>query len=79
MGRDFKFEKRTNDHFEGNAEKGILYLEGRRLDIPMGRQTYKAFKVKLIPLVTNDKKTKNVIKFNQDFLFKHILNYIILY
>ncbi len=29
--------------------------------------------------VTNNQKTKNVIKFNQDFLFEHILNYIILY
>ena len=51
----------------------------RRLDIPTGRQTYRAFKVKLILLVPNDQKTKNVIKFNKDFLFQHILNYIILY
>jgi hypothetical protein len=45
----------------------------RRLDIPTGRQTYRAFKVKLIISVINDEKTKNVIKFNQNFLFKHIL------
>jgi hypothetical protein len=35
--------------------------ERRRLDIPTGRQTYRAFKVKLILLVPNDQKTKNVI------------------
>ncbi len=51
----------------------------RRLDIPTGQQTYRAVKVKLILLVTNDQKTKNVIKFNNDFLFQHIFNYIILY
>jgi hypothetical protein len=33
-----------------------------------------SFKVKLIISVINDEKTKNVIKFNQSFLFKHILN-----
>ncbi len=27
----------------------------------------------------DDQKTKNVNKFNKDFLFKHILNYIILH
>ncbi len=42
----------------------------------MGRQTYRAFKVKLILLVPNDQKQ---IKFNKDFLFKRILNYITLY
>jgi hypothetical protein len=47
---------------------------GRRLDIPTGRQTYRAFKVKLIISVINDEKTKNVITFSQYFLFKHILN-----
>jgi hypothetical protein len=46
----------------------------RWLDIPTGRQTYRAFKVKLIISVINDEKTKNVITFNQYFLFKHILN-----
>ncbi len=39
---------------------------GRRLDIPTGQQTYRAVKVKLIVLVTNDQK-KNVIEFNKDF------------
>ncbi len=66
-GNDAPFPKIT---FPGD-------LTRRRLDIPTGRQTYRAFKVKLILLVPNDQKTKNVIKFNQDFLFRHILNYII--
>jgi hypothetical protein len=44
------------------------YLVGR-LDIPTGRQTYRAVTVKLILLLSNDQKTKNVIKFYQDFLF----------
>jgi hypothetical protein len=58
----------------------VLYCTiGRRLDIPTGRQTYRAFKVKLILLVPDDQKTKKLIKFNKDFLFKHILNYIFLY
>ncbi len=56
-----------------------ILFSGRRLDIHTGQQTYRALKVKLILLVTNDQKTKNVIKFNPDFLFQHILNYIILY
>jgi hypothetical protein len=56
----------------------VLYMR-RRLDIPTVQQTYRAVKVKLILLVTNDQKTKNVIKSNKEFLFQHILNYIILY
>jgi hypothetical protein len=46
-----------------------------------GRQTYRAVTVKLLLLLllSNDQKTKNVIKFYQDFLFQHILIYIILY
>jgi hypothetical protein len=58
-----------------------LYLvyDWRRLVIPTGQRTCRAVKVKLILLVTNDQKTKNVIKLNKDFLFQHILNYIILY
>ncbi len=55
---------------------GSLYLQ---LAIPTGRQTYRAVTVKLILLLSNDQKTKNVIKFYQDFLFQHILIYIILY
>jgi hypothetical protein len=50
-----------------------MHFQGRRLDIPTGRQTYRAVTVKLILLLSNDKKTKNVIKFYQDFLFQHIL------
>jgi hypothetical protein len=57
----------------------FLVFSGRRLDIPTGRQTYRAFKVKLILLMPDDQKNKKCIKFNKDFLFKHILNYIILY
>jgi hypothetical protein len=30
-------------------------------------------------LLTNDQKTKSETKFNEDFLFKHILIHIILY
>jgi hypothetical protein len=30
-------------------------------------------------LLTSDEKTKNVIKYNEDFWFKHILIHIILY
>ncbi len=52
----------------------FLLRSAGRLDIPTGRQTYRAFKVKLIISVINDEKTKKVIKFNQYFLFKHILN-----
>jgi hypothetical protein len=33
---------------------------GRRLDIPMGQQTYRANKVKLILLMTIDKKNKKI-------------------
>jgi hypothetical protein len=51
----------------------------RRLDIPTGRQTYRAVTVKLILLLSTDQKTKNVIKFYQDFLFQNILIYILLY
>ncbi len=51
----------------------------RRLYISTGQQTYRVIKVKLILLLTNDQKTKNALQFNQDFLFKHILVYIILY
>ncbi len=51
----------------------------RRLDIPTGQQTYRAIKVKLIILLTNNENTKNVIQLNKDFLFKHILIYIIFY
>ncbi len=54
-------------------------LNRRRLDIPTGWQTYRAVTVKLILLLSNDQKTKNVIKFYQDFLFQHILIYILLY
>jgi hypothetical protein len=49
----------------------------RRLDT--GWQTYRAIKVKLMLLLTNDQKTKNETKYNEDFLFRHILIYIILY
>ncbi len=48
---------------------GYVYFENciwQQLDIPMSRQTYRAIKVKLILLLTNDQKTKNVIKFSQD-------------
>jgi hypothetical protein len=38
-----------------------------------------SIKVELILLLTNDQETKNLIKFNQDFLFKRIFVYIILY
>jgi hypothetical protein len=42
--------------------KNILKLIcRRRLDIPTDLQTYRAVKVKLILLLTNDPKTKNVI------------------
>jgi hypothetical protein len=51
----------------------------RWLDIPTGRQTYRAVKVKIILLLTKDQKTKNVIKFCQDFLLKHVSIYIIIY
>ncbi len=71
---------------ENKAEPEVRYPDNnqsimvrRRLDIPTGQQTYRALKVKLILLVTNDQKTKNVIKFNQVFFFQHIFNYIILY
>ncbi len=61
------------------ASESARKYKRRQLDIPTGQRTYRAVKVKLILLVTNDQKTKNVIKFNKDFLFQHILNYIILY
>ncbi len=51
----------------------------RRLVIPTGRQTYRAIKSKLMLLLTNDQKTKNETKYNEDFLFKHILTQLILY
>ncbi len=44
-----------------------------------GRQTYRAIKVKLMLLLTNDQKTKNETKYNKDFLVKHILIHIIPY
>ncbi len=51
----------------------------RRLAITPGQQTYRAIKAKLILLLTNDANTKNVTQFNKDFVFNHILIYIILY
>ncbi len=56
-----------------------VQVRWRRLDIPTGQQTYRAIKVKLMLLLTNDQKTKNEAKYNEDFLFKHILIHIILY
>jgi hypothetical protein len=52
---------------------------GRRLNIPTGQQTYRAIKVKLMLLLTNDQNTKNETKYNEDFLFKYILIHFILY
>ncbi len=65
--------------FRVDNKKLPVLVNGRRLDIPTGQQTYRAVKFKLILLVTNYQKTKKVIEFNKDFLFQHILNYIILY
>ncbi len=65
--------------FQSSAVFILVVQFWRRLDIPMGQQTYRAVKVKRILLVTTDQKTKNVIKYNKDLLFQHILNYIILY
>jgi hypothetical protein len=39
--------------YSGDVETQTI---GRRLDIPTGQQTYRAVKVKLILLVTNDQK-----------------------
>jgi hypothetical protein len=58
---------RRNDNLSPAKKENGSGESRRRLDIPTGQKKYRALKVKLILLMTNDQKTKNVIKFNQDF------------